>query len=108
MESSPYNGEYKRKRMTPEEAVGLIPRLCRDYMDIDTVVTTVSPMDATGHFSFGTNNDFITTAARCCKRLFVEVNDQMPRVSYVNEPAIIAKNDRMISVNAILEVDLLG
>ena len=57
-----------------------IPRFCRDYMDIDTVVTTVSPMDATGHFSFGTNNDFISTAARCCKRLIVEVNDRMPRV----------------------------
>jgi itaconate CoA-transferase len=57
-----------------------IPRLCRDYMDIDTVVTTVSPMDVTGHFSFGTNNDFITTAARCCRRLIVEVNDRMPRV----------------------------
>lgn len=36
-----------------------IPRLCRDFMDIDVVVTTVSPMDDTGHFSFGTANDFI-------------------------------------------------
>jgi itaconate CoA-transferase len=57
-----------------------IPRLCRDFMDIDVVVTTVSPMDDTGHFSFGTSNDFISTAARCCRRLIVEVNERMPRV----------------------------
>jgi itaconate CoA-transferase len=29
-------------------------------------------------------------------------------VSYTNHPAVIAKNDNMISVNSILQVDLLG
>src|SRR5207248_10422198 len=29
-------------------------------------------------------------------------------VSYTNDPAVIARNDRMISINSILEVDLLG
>ena len=29
-------------------------------------------------------------------------------VSYVNDPAVIAKNENMISINSILEVDLLG
>ncbi len=29
-------------------------------------------------------------------------------VSYVNDPAVIAQNDNMISINSILEVDLLG
>jgi itaconate CoA-transferase len=29
-------------------------------------------------------------------------------VSYVNDPAVIARNDTMISVNSVLEVDLLG
>jgi len=29
-------------------------------------------------------------------------------VSYTNEPSIIAQNDHMISINSILEVDLLG
>ncbi|MFH1003149.1 MAG: 4-hydroxybutyrate--acetyl-CoA CoA transferase, partial [Chloroflexota bacterium] len=41
-----------------------IPRLCREFMRIDVTVTTVSPMDRAGYFSFGTSNDFITTAAR--------------------------------------------
>ncbi|MCX6013714.1 MAG: 4-hydroxybutyrate--acetyl-CoA CoA transferase, partial [Chloroflexi bacterium] len=46
----------------------------------DVMVTTVSPMDKAGYFSFGTSNDFCTTAARCCKKLIVEVNEKMPRV----------------------------
>jgi itaconate CoA-transferase len=57
-----------------------IPRLCRDFMDIDTVMTTVSPMDKSGYFTFGTANDYISTATRHCKRLIVEVNENMPRV----------------------------
>ncbi|HDS44822.1 MAG TPA: acetyl-CoA hydrolase/transferase family protein [Methanomicrobia archaeon] len=57
-----------------------VPRLIRDYMEIDVTITTVSPMDKAGYFSFGTANDFTSTAARHCKRLIVEVNEHMPRV----------------------------
>ncbi len=57
-----------------------IPKICRDFMDIDIVVTTVSPMDKAGYFTFGVTNDYISTAARHCKKLIVEVNPQMPRV----------------------------
>lgn len=57
-----------------------IPRLCQEFMEIDTVITTVSPMDKSGFFSFGTGNDYISTAARCGKQLIVEVNKNMPRV----------------------------
>ncbi|MBI4794975.1 MAG: acetyl-CoA hydrolase/transferase family protein [Deltaproteobacteria bacterium] len=57
-----------------------IPRLIRDFMEIDVTVTTVSPMDRAGFFSFGTVNDYISTAARHCRQLIVEVNPHMPRV----------------------------
>ena len=57
-----------------------IPRLIRDFMEIDVTITTVSPMDKAGYFSFGTANDYTSTAARHCKRLIVEVNENMPRV----------------------------
>ncbi len=57
-----------------------VPRLIRDYMELDVTITTVSPMDKAGYFSFGTANDFTSTAARHCKRLIVEVNEHMPRV----------------------------
>ena len=74
----------------PQSAVGLtqfipsylhqVPRLIRDHMEVDVTVTTVSPMDKAGFFTFGTANDLISTAARECKTLIVEVNRNMPRV----------------------------
>lgn len=57
-----------------------LPRIIEEFMDIDVVVTCVSPMDKSGFFSFGAVNDYITTAARCAGRLIVEVNPNMPRV----------------------------
>jgi itaconate CoA-transferase len=57
-----------------------IPRLCTDFMDIDVVITTVSPMDKAGYFTFGAVNDYTSVAARNCKTLIVEVNENMPRV----------------------------
>ncbi len=56
------------------------PKFIREYMDVDVCVTTVSPMDAAGYFSFGTANDMTSTAAREAKLLIVEVNENMPRV----------------------------
>lgn len=57
-----------------------VPKFIREYMDVDVCVTTVSPMDNAGYFSFGTANDLTSTAARQAKRLIVEVNRNMPRV----------------------------
>ncbi|MBU0515768.1 MAG: 4-hydroxybutyrate--acetyl-CoA CoA transferase [Proteobacteria bacterium] len=57
-----------------------LPRICREFMDIDVVVTTVSPLDKAGFFTFGAVNDYISTAARACRKLIVEVNPRMPRV----------------------------
>jgi itaconate CoA-transferase len=66
-------------------------------MEIDTVITTVSPMDKSGYFTFGTANDYISTATRHCKRLIVEVNENMPRVFgesllHVSEVDLIVEN----------------
>ena len=76
-----------------------IPRLIRDFMKVDVTVTTVSPMDKAGFFSFGTVHDYISTAARCAKRLIVEVNRHMPRVFgdsllHVSEVDAIVENDQ--------------
>jgi itaconate CoA-transferase len=57
-----------------------VPRFIRDYMKVDVCITTVSPMDKAGFFTFGAVNDYISTAARHAKRLIVEVNPNMPRV----------------------------
>lgn len=55
-------------------------RLLSERVALDAFVTTVSPMDRNGWFTFGTSNDYGTTAARSAKRLIVEVNPKMPRV----------------------------
>jgi itaconate CoA-transferase len=57
-----------------------IPRLVKDFMQVDVTVATVSPMDKAGYFTFGTANDYTSTAARHCEKLIVEVNEHMPRI----------------------------
>jgi len=57
-----------------------IPRLISEFMHVDVTVTTVSPMDKAGYFTFGAVNDYTSAAARNCKNLIVEVNEHMPRV----------------------------
>ena len=74
-----------------------IPRLFHDHMDIDTVVTTVSPMDEAGFFTFGVVNDYTCESARSCKKLIVEVNKNMPRIFgdtlvHVSEVTAIVEN----------------
>ena len=79
-----------------------VPRLMRETLDIDVTVTTVSPMDRSGYFSFGTSNDYTSTVARCCKRLIVEVNKNMPRVFgdsllHISEVDAVVEHDSPLS-----------
>jgi len=48
---------------------------------IDAFIVMVSPMDKSGLFSCGTNSDYTIPTARIAKKLIVEVNPNMPRVS---------------------------
>ena len=57
-----------------------IPRALTEHFRVDTFIVTVSPMDASGHFSLGTNNEYAATLIRHCDRTIVEVNRNMPRV----------------------------
>lgn len=73
-------------------------RLLSERVEIDTFVTTVSPMDRHGWFTFGTSNDYGSTVARSARRLVVEVNPNMPRVFgesllHVSEIDAIVEND---------------
>ena len=73
-------------------------RLLTEDIGIDTFVTTVSPMDRHGYFSFGTGNDYSTKVARSARRLIVEVNENMPRVAgsgaalHVSEVSAVVEN----------------
>jgi itaconate CoA-transferase len=73
-------------------------RLLSERVALEAFVTTVSPMDRNGWFTFGTSNDYGTTAARSAKRLIVEVNPRMPRVFgesllHVSEVDAIVENE---------------
>ena len=57
-----------------------VPRFIKENMKVDVAMTTVSPMDKAGFFTFGTANDFTSTVARECETLILEVNRNMPRV----------------------------
>jgi itaconate CoA-transferase len=82
-----------------------LPRYFREYIPLDTFVVTVSPMDKSGYFTFGTNNDYTSTAAKMAKKLIVEVNENMPRVFgesliHVSEVTAIVENTvPLISLN---------
>ncbi len=73
-----------------------VPRLLRENMRVDVVVSTVSPMDRAGFCSFG-NAGFMSVAARHCRRLLLEVNVHLPRVFgdtfvHVSEATAIVEN----------------
>jgi len=75
-----------------------IPRVLCEHVKPDTFVVTVSPMDKSGHFSLGTNNDYASVLVRACPRVIVEVNRNMPRVFgdslvHVSEVHAIVEND---------------
>ncbi len=57
-----------------------IPEVMCNQAGVDTLVTTVSPMDEDGCFSLGTNTDYAMAVARSGARLILEVNPNMPRV----------------------------
>ncbi|TAJ63289.1 acetyl-CoA hydrolase/transferase C-terminal domain-containing protein [Brevundimonas sp.] len=56
-----------------------VPRLMREA-GVDTLVCTVSPMDADGFFSFGINTDYNRPVSDHAGRIILEVNPAMPRV----------------------------
>ena len=56
-----------------------VGRLLTEQIRPDTFVTTVSPMDRSGHFSLGTNPDYAAELVRKGRRVIVEVNRHMPR-----------------------------
>jgi itaconate CoA-transferase len=73
-------------------------RFFTEHIHVDTFLVTVSPMDRNGYFTFGTNNDYTSTAARQAKRLIVEVNQHMPRVYgrsllHISEVDTVTEND---------------
>ncbi|NML10928.1 acetyl-CoA hydrolase/transferase family protein [Sphingobium sp. AR-3-1] len=67
-----------------------IPRALTEHIGVDSFITTVSPMDANGYFSLGTDTDYALAVARSGARLIVEVNPAMP---YVHGDCLVHVSD---------------
>lgn len=58
-----------------------VPRSLVEHVGVDTLIATVSPMDADGQFSLGTSTDYsLAVARKPGARVILEVNAHMPRV----------------------------
>lgn len=55
------------------------PSLVTEYIDLDAFTATVSPMDKHGFFSTGCSASISEAMISKAKRIYLEVNDQMPR-----------------------------
>ena len=51
-----------------------------EQVDVDVLLTTVSPMDENGYFSFGTNTDYSLPVSKTARQVILEVNRFMPNV----------------------------
>jgi len=74
-----------------------VPRSLVEHVGVDTLLATVSPMDAEGNFSLGTSTDYsLAVARRLGMRVILEVNPNMP---YVRGNCMIPLSD----VTALIE-----
>ena len=55
------------------------PGLIDEYVDIDAYYAVVSPMDKHGYFSTGTSASLSVSLHNKAKRIYLEVNENMPR-----------------------------
>jgi len=78
-----------------------IPRVLTEHIHVNTFVVTVSPMDKSGHFSLGTNNDYASIVLRHCDHVIVEVNPNMPRV-FGDSLVHVSEVDAIVENNAPL------
>jgi len=75
-----------------------IPRHIRRQYEYDAYCASVSPMDKHGYFSLGTVSSYSGAMMEKSNRIFLEVNDQIPRA--VCGPQIhISQVDRLIEVS---------
>lgn len=76
-----------------------LPRSLVEHVGVDTLVATVSPMNADGKISLGTSTDYsLAVARKSGMRIILEVNPRMP---YVRGNCMIPISD----VTALVEHD---
>lgn len=77
------------------------PGILNDYMEIDIFCATVSPMDKHGYFTTGGSASNSVPLIRKAKRIFLEVNPNMPRalsgpLIHISQVDALCENDTEI------------
>ncbi|TVV76566.1 acetyl-CoA hydrolase/transferase family protein [Sphingomonas solaris] len=76
-----------------------VPRAMREHIGVDTLLATVSPMDADGNFSLGTSVDYsLAVSRKPGVRVILEVNPRMPHVRgdsmiHISQVAALVENE---------------
>jgi len=86
------------------------PRIIADYLDIDVLCISVSPMDKHGYFSTGCSGSNSVAMIRKAKRIFLEVNSNMPRtlsapIIHISQVDALCETDTPLPVLPIVEPD---
>lgn len=87
-----------------------MPAIFRDFVDIDALFLTVAPMDRYGYFSTGITGSNAETLLRKAKRVYLEVNPQMPRVVsapmvHIDRVEALCEWDAPLPVSPTVEID---
>lgn len=75
------------------------PRVFEEFIKPDIFYATVSTMDAHGYFSFGTSVSNVLTLKKIAKKIYLEVNEFMPRTHgnsfiHITEVDALCENNR--------------
>ncbi|PKN83106.1 MAG: 4-hydroxybutyrate--acetyl-CoA CoA transferase [Chloroflexi bacterium HGW-Chloroflexi-9] len=75
-----------------------IPRLIREFMDVDVALVSVSPPDHNGYMSLGVSVDIAPAAIESARYVVAQVNTHMPRVHgsgwvHLNDVDVVVEAD---------------
>lgn len=100
-----YSGSKEVREAINEKRSGFVPsfyhqvpRLIEEIVKPDVFYATVSPMDEHGYFSFGVSVSNVMTMKKTAKRIYLEVNEFMPR-THGNSFIHITEADALCEAN---------
>lgn len=87
-----------------------MPSLYENYQEIDAFYACVSPMDSHGYFSTGVTASYSEALLRRAKRIYLEVNENMPRSLYgpaihISQVTALCENTAQLPILPAVEID---
>lgn len=87
-----------------------MPQLHEKYVDTDCFIATVSPMDKHGWFSTGTSASYSQTVIDKAKKIYLEVNPNMPRaltgpMVHISKVTALCENEDPLPITPKAAID---